>query len=70
MNDTAQTDGVIGKVSLSYAPSDAQLYYVTWSEGFRPGFLNRPGGSGNADYTVPFAFDTDKVTNLELGLTD
>ena len=67
VNDTAQTDGVIGKVSLSYTPSDAQLYYVTWSEGFRPGFLNRPGGSGNVDYTVPFSFDTDKVTNLELG---
>ena len=35
-NDTAQTDGVIGKVSLSWTPSENQLYYVTWSEGISP----------------------------------
>lgn len=66
-NDTAQTDGVIGKISLSWTPNDDQLYYVTWAEGFRPGFLNRPGGAGNAVYTVPFSFDTDDVTSYELG---
>lgn len=66
-NDTAQTDGVIGKFSLSWQPDDNRLYYVTVSEGFRPGFLNRPGGKGNDSYTVPFSFDTDKVTNLEIG---
>lgn len=67
VNDTAQTDGVIGKVSLAWTPNSDQLYYATWSEGFRPGFLNRPAGSGNLDYTVPFSFDTDNVTNYELG---
>ncbi|MCV6615235.1 MAG: TonB-dependent receptor, partial [Cellvibrionaceae bacterium] len=38
-------------------------------EGFRPGFLNRPGGKVSKDgkYTVPFSFDTDDVTNYELG---
>ena len=68
-NDTAQTDGVIGKVSLTWTPTQDQLYYVTWSEGYRPGFLNRPGGrvSQDGSYTVPFAFDTDEVTNYELG---
>ena len=68
-NDKAETDGVIGKVSLSWAPNADQLYYVTWSEGYRPGFLNRPGGSVSQDgtYTVPFAMDTDDVTNYELG---
>jgi iron complex outermembrane receptor protein len=68
-NDTAQTDGVIGKVSLTWKPNLDQLYYVTWSEGYRPGFLNRPGGSVSKDgsYTVPFAFDTDEVTNYEFG---
>lgn len=65
--DTAQTDGVIGKFSLAWMPNTDQLYYVTWSEGFRPGFLNRPGGKGNANYTVPFSFDSDDVTNIELG---
>ncbi|MEH6581419.1 MAG: TonB-dependent receptor [Halioglobus sp.] len=68
-NDTAETDGVIGKVSLTWTPNADQLYYVTWSEGYRPGFLNRPGGSVSQDgsYTVPFSFDTDDVTNYELG---
>ena len=68
-NDKAETDGVIGKVSLSWMPNQNQLYYVPWSEGYRPGILNRPGGSVSADgnYTVPFAVDTDDVTNYELG---
>jgi outer membrane receptor protein involved in Fe transport len=68
-NDRAETDGVIGKFSLSWMPTIDQLYYVTWSEGYRPGFLNRPGGTTAPDgsYTVPFAMDTDEVTNYELG---
>ncbi|MEM1402487.1 MAG: TonB-dependent receptor [Pseudomonadota bacterium] len=68
-NDNAQTDGVIGKVSLQWSPNDDQLYYVTWSEGYRPGFLNRPGGAVSQDgtYTVPFSMDTDDVTNYEIG---
>ncbi|MEH6517405.1 MAG: TonB-dependent receptor [Halioglobus sp.] len=68
-NDTAETDGVIGKVSLTWTPNLDQLYYVTYSEGYRPGFLNRPGGSVSSDgsYTVPFSMDTDDVTNYELG---
>jgi len=66
-NDTAQTDGWIGKVSLAWTPNDDQLFYATWSEGFRPGLLNRPGGKGNDNYTVPFGIDTDDVTNYEMG---
>lgn len=68
-NDKAETDGVIGRFSLAWTPTDEQLYYVTWSEGFRPGFLNRPGGATNADgsYTVPYTIDTDEVTNYEFG---
>ena len=66
--DTAQTDGVIGKVSLAWTPNDDQLWFVTLSEGFRPGLLNRPGGAqGPGDYSVPFALDTDDVVNYELG---
>lgn len=65
----ASSDGVIGKVSLQWMPTADQLYYVTWSEGYRPGFLNRPGGRVSQDgtYTVPFSFGTDDVTNYELG---
>ena len=66
--DSAETDGVIGKFSLSWTPSDNTLLYATWSEGFRPGLLNRPGGAaGPNGFTVPFALDTDEVTNYEAG---
>ena len=67
--DVAATDGFIGKVTLSWTPDDNILIYATWSEGFRPGLLNRPGGNSNRDgsFTVPFAIDTDEVTNYEAG---
>jgi iron complex outermembrane receptor protein len=67
--DTASADGVIGKFSLAWTPSDNALVYATWSEGFRPGLLNRPGGASNpaGTFTVPFALDTDDVTNIEAG---
>jgi outer membrane receptor protein involved in Fe transport len=66
--DTASTDGTIFKVTGQWTPSDSALLYATWSEGFRPGLLNRPGGASNGTgYTVPYALDTDDVTNIELG---
>jgi iron complex outermembrane recepter protein len=66
-NDTADAEGVIGKVSLSWTPNNDMLYYLTWSEGFRPGILNRPGGKGLGDYKVPFTIESDEVTNYEFG---
>ena len=66
--DSAETDGVIGKLSLSWTPDDNTLLYVTWSEGFRPGLLNRPGGAaGPNGFIVPFDLDTDDVINYEAG---
>ena len=67
--DVAEDDGVIGKVTLAWAPSDDSMYYVTWSEGFRTGVLNRPGGAVQKDtgYTVPFDVASDELTNLEVG---
>ena len=67
--DKAETDGVIGKITYSWNPSEDIMYYVTWSEGFRPGLLNRPGGSSTPDgkYTVPPITDSDEVTNYEFG---
>ncbi|KAA5801633.1 TonB-dependent receptor plug domain-containing protein [Alkalicaulis satelles] len=65
---SAQTDGVITKVTATWTPTDHTLFYATYSEGFRPGLLNRPGGApGPGDYTVPFALDTDDVRNYEIG---
>lgn len=66
--DVASTDGTITKVTVSYTPEDDRLYYATYSEGFRPGLLNRPGGAQGPDgYTVPFEVDTDEVKNYEFG---
>jgi outer membrane receptor protein involved in Fe transport len=67
--DKAETDGVIGKVTYSWNPREDVMYYVTWSEGFRPGLLNRPVGRTSPDgsYTVPPAIDSDEITNVEFG---
>jgi len=66
--DTASADGTIFKITGTWRPNADQMWYATLSEGFRPGLLNRPGGaSGPGGYTVPFALDTDDVTNFEIG---
>ncbi len=67
--DKGEDDGVIGKVSLSWTPNDDQLWYITFSEGYRPGLLNRPGGAFQpaTNYTVPFEVESDELTNIELG---
>ena len=67
--DTASTDGTITKFGLNWTPNSDQLFYFTFSEGFRPGLLNRPGGAANpaGTFSVPFAVDTDDLTNLEIG---
>ena len=67
--DKAATDGTIFKVTGTWRPNSDQMYYATISEGFRAGLLNRPGGAQNAagTFTVPYALDTDDVTNFEIG---
>jgi outer membrane receptor protein involved in Fe transport len=69
--DKAATDGTIFKVTLDWRPIDGHMYYFTWSEGFRPGLLNRPGGAAPpppSTFTVPYDLDTDDVTNYEIGM--
>lgn len=66
--DVAATDGMIFKLTGTWTPTDNSLFYLTYSEGFRPGLLNRPGGApGPNGYTVPFAIDSDELTNYEFG---
>ena len=66
--DEATTDGFIFKGNLSWTPTEDLLFYFTYSEGFRPGLLNRPGGAAGPDgFVVPFAVDTDELTNWEIG---
>ncbi len=63
----AVADGVVFKGTLTYTPNDDMLFYVTYSEGFRPGLPNRPGGATGATGTVPFIVRTDEVENYEFG---
>jgi iron complex outermembrane recepter protein len=47
--------------------------YFTWSQGFRPGAFNRnaacyiPDASGTPQYCSPLAYESDNLTNKELG---
>lgn len=66
--DVAKAEGVIYKGTATLTPTDDLLFYATYSEGFRPGLLNRPGGATNgAGFTVPFELETDEVKNYEIG---
>lgn len=66
--DEAVSDGVIIKVTGTYTPTDDLLFYGTYSQGFRPGILNRPAGTPGPDgFVVPAAVDTDNVDNFEFG---
>ena len=69
--DKAVADGTIFKATLDWRPRDDRLYYVTLSEGFRPGLLNRPGGRTSGDgsgFVVPHELETDEVVNFEVGV--
>jgi outer membrane receptor protein involved in Fe transport len=66
--DVAATSGTIVKGTITLTPTPDTLFYVTYSEGFRPGLLNRPGGApGPNNFTVPFELETDEVQNYEFG---
>ncbi|MEM7690154.1 MAG: TonB-dependent receptor [Pseudomonadota bacterium] len=66
--DTASTSGTIFKGTATLTPTEDLLFYITYSEGFRPGLLNRPGGAvGPTGFVVPFELETDEVKNYEFG---
>ena len=66
--DKAKTSGVIFKGTVTFTPTEDLLFYATYSEGFRPGLLNRPGGAaGPGTYVVPYELETDEVQNYEFG---
>jgi outer membrane receptor protein involved in Fe transport len=50
--------GTVPKFNLTYRFDDTKLAYVTYSEGFRPGGVNRNDGT---------SYDPDYLTNYELG---
>ena len=68
--DPLEQDDIITKLNVSYTPTDNLMLYATRSEGFRPGGWNRGGGipSANPEFpTVSATYDTDDVTNYEIG---
>ena len=66
--------GFKNRANLSWhIDSDIMLYY-TWSQGFRPGGFNQNGGTthipgtdGVAQYLLPTSYNSDKLTNNEVG---
>ncbi len=67
--DVAKVEGTIFKLTGTWTPNDDMLFFATYSQSFRPGLLNRPGGAVNPQgtFTVPFELDTDDVDNFEFG---
>lgn len=67
--DKATKDGMIFKLSGNWSPQNDMLFYATYSEGFRQGLLNRPGGNSPKDstYVVPYLILSDEVKNIEFG---
>jgi iron complex outermembrane receptor protein len=61
LDDVAEGDDWAFKGNLEYRHSDDTLFYVTWSEGFRAGGVNRARVEGIPKY------DPDFVTNYEFG---
>jgi outer membrane receptor protein involved in Fe transport len=59
LDKSVSEDGNTKRVNLSYHATDDVMLYATWSEGFRPGGINRRG-------TLP-PYQADFLTNYELG---
>jgi outer membrane receptor protein involved in Fe transport len=62
VNSSVEDSGSIFKASLSYQLSDRRMIYATWSEGYRPGGINR-----DETAIVPREYKADFVENIELG---
>lgn len=59
LDDNVKESDWIGRANLTYKIDDQTLIYGTWSEGFRPGGLNRNGTVG--------PYQPDYLTNYEFG---
>ncbi len=59
LDKTASDSDHLGRLNLTYEIDDDKLVYATWSEGYRPGGINRRG-------SLP-PYISDFLTNYELG---
>jgi outer membrane receptor protein involved in Fe transport len=59
LDKTVKEDGNTKRVNLTFHATDDVMLYATWSEGFRPGGINRKG-------SLP-PYTSDFLTNYEVG---
>lgn len=59
LGKTTKENGTLGKFNVTYKLDDTKLIYGTWSEGYRPGGINRRA-------TLP-PYQADYLTNWEFG---
>jgi hypothetical protein len=59
LDKTVKEDGNTKRLNMTFHATDDVMLYVTWSEGFRPGGINRRG-------TIP-PYKADFLTNYEFG---
>jgi outer membrane receptor protein involved in Fe transport len=66
--------GFKNRANLSWHIDPDLMVYYTWSQGFRPGGFNQNGGTahipgtdGIAQYLLPSSYNSDKLTNNEIG---
>ena len=59
LDKRVEEDDTIGRFNLSWKLDEDKMVYATWSEGYRPGGINRRG-------TVP-PYTSDYLTNYEVG---
>jgi outer membrane receptor protein involved in Fe transport len=59
LDKTVKEDGNTKRVNLTFRATEDVMLYATWSEGFRPGGINRKG-------TLP-PYKSDFLTNYEVG---
>jgi iron complex outermembrane receptor protein len=59
LDKTVEEDGNTKRLNFTFHATDDVMLYATWSEGFRPGGINRRG-------TIP-PYVADFLTNYELG---
>jgi iron complex outermembrane receptor protein len=62
VDSSIDDSGSIFKASASYQLSDKKMIYATWSEGYRPGGINR-----DETAVVPRIYRADFVENFEFG---
>ena len=67
-NRTASDDGFIPKVGLEFNISSDLMFYGVYSEGYRVGGTNRGRGLDQGGPTLPVAYGSDILENMEFGM--